>query len=189
MLQKSNPKSRIQHIEDKMNLWQRAKKINSRINTFFVLIAGCCIFFPVFSITADVVMRYCFNKPIPGMTEIVTMAVVLMIYLSLGYSFAEGGFVKVEMLVRFFPPKIRLIVEFFTLMIFLFIFGLIFWQATKFAMVSTLKREYVWGLINIPLYPSKWAVAVGFLLVMLQGLIHFGDVLIALFTKTNGEKP
>jgi TRAP-type C4-dicarboxylate transport system permease small subunit len=172
-----------------MNLWQWAKQINSRIQTFFVLIAGFCIFFPVFSITADVFMRYCFNKPIPGMSEIVTIAVVLMIYLSLSYSLAEGGFVRVEMLVRFLSPKIRLMVEFFVLIVFLVIFCLIFWQAIEFAMVSTLKREYVWGLINIPLYPSKWAVALGFFLVLLQGIFNIGDVLIALFTKTNGERP
>lgn len=171
-----------------MNLWQQAKKINSRINTFFVLIAGCCIFFPVFSITADVLMRYCLNKPIPGMQEIVTIAVVIMIYLSLAYSLAEGGFVKVEMLVRYLSSKSRLIVELFTLSVFLVIFGLIFWQAIKFAMVSTLKREYVWGLINIPLYPSKWAVAVGFLLVLLQGIFNIGDVLIALFSKADGGR-
>lgn len=162
-----------------INLWQRAKKIDSLVNLAFVLIAGFCIFFPVFSITADVLLRYSFNKPIPGMSEIVTMVVVLMIFFSLSYALTEGSFVKVELMLRFFPPKIKVIIEIFTQLIFFIIFGLIFWQATKFAIVSTQKGEYVWGIINVPQYPAKWAVSVGIFLVLVRIVFEIGDLLIA----------
>lgn len=163
-----------------LNYWQRAKEIDARVNRFFVVIAGFVVFYPVFGITADVIGRYCFNKPIPGTAEIVTAMVVFMIYFSLAYSLTQRGFVRVEMLIRYFPPRIRLFVELFTQLIFLIIFGLIFWQATELAIISTLKQEYVWGLINVPLYPSKWGVSVGFFLVVVRILFDIGDLLIVL---------
>lgn len=174
-------------MKNSISLWDRAKKIDSTINTISVLIAGFLIFFPVFSITADVFFRYGFNKPIPSISEIVTMVVVFMIFLSLAYAFTEGSFVRVEILIRFFPLKIRLILGIFTNLIFFFIFGMIFWQATKFAIISTQKGEYVWGLINVPQYPAKWAVSIGIFLVLLRIVFEVGDSVIALISG-KGEK-
>ena len=171
-----------------MNYWQRAKEIDARVNKLFVVIAGFVIFYPVFGITADVIGRYCFNKPIPGTAEIITAMVVFMIYFSLAYSLTQGSFAKVEMLTRFFPARIKLFVELFTQIIFFIIFGLIFWQATELAIVSTIKLEYTWGLINVPLYPSKWGVSVGFFLVVVRIIFDIGDILIAIHSA-KGVKP
>jgi TRAP-type C4-dicarboxylate transport system permease small subunit len=160
--------------------WQRAEKVDALVNRVFVYIAGFFVFCPMFAITADVFCRYIFNNPIPGTTEIVTMMIVFMIFLSLAYSLSQRGFVRVEILTQFFPSKFGIIVELFTLLLFFIIFGLLFWQATKSAAVSTLKREYVWGLINVPQYPAKWAVSVGVLLVLVRIVFQIGDLLITL---------
>lgn len=145
-----------------------AGKVNRYLNQAANAMAVMVIFIMMFHITADVFGRYLFSQPIPGTYEISEMLMVLVVFLGLAYTQAEGSHIRVETMVRFLPPRGRLIAEILTHFVFLTIFAFFIWEGSRQGIISWQEREFVAGLINIPRYPARWAIPVGAFLVCLQ---------------------
>lgn len=90
---------------------QGARRINRYLNRIANIISAIVIFIMMFYITADVLGRDIFSRPIPGTYEVSEMLMVLVVFLGLAYTQAMGGHIRTEVLLRFFPPRGRLIVE------------------------------------------------------------------------------
>lgn len=161
------------------------KEVCAGINRVLAYIGGVATFVPVFCITADVISRYFFGKPILATSELVQIMVVLMIYLSFPHSLTSKSFIKIDIFSRLFSPKIMPIIDIFNNLAFLFIFGLICWQTALSAIESTKILEFSMGSVQIPLYPGKWALFLGILMVVVQIILNIGDRFIPFFSKKN----
>jgi TRAP-type C4-dicarboxylate transport system permease small subunit len=151
-----------------LSYWQSAEKVNTRINQVANIISALVIFLIMLYITSDVTGRYAFSNPLPGTFEIVEMLMVFVVFFGLAYTQMLHSHIRIVLLFRYFSPRTRLFIEIFTNIAFFAIFFFILWESTNKAILSTVNGEFVAGLINVPSWPSRWAVSVGAFLVCLR---------------------
>jgi TRAP-type C4-dicarboxylate transport system permease small subunit len=152
-----------------------ARRISRFLNRAANVLSAVVIFIMVFYITADVLGRDLFSRPIPGTYEISEMLMVLVVFLGLAYTQAMGSHIRTEFVLRLFPPKGRLVIEICTHFIFLITFAFFVWEGTKEAIISWQEKEFIAGLINVPRYPARWAIPIGAFLVCLTLAFDIAD--------------
>ena len=111
--------------------------------------------------TTDVVLRYLFNNPLPGIFEIVAMLMVFVVFLSLAYTQSIRGHIRVDLLTTHLSGVPQRCLSIIGYSIALFIFGIMTWQAGLAAHKAWLSGDYAMGLVSYPLWPAKWALVIG----------------------------
>lgn len=119
-------------------------------------------------VVADIFGRKVLNKPVPMSYEVGAFMLVFIVFMGLAYSQRQKSHIRVEILTLRMPPKIRAAMDLFAYTLGIAIYGLIFYETFKWSYHSYEIGEYVAGLVNIPKWPSQFAVAFGALLISLQ---------------------
>jgi len=151
--------------------------IISRINKIVGLFAMWVLFIMAIFVVADIVSRELFNKSLPGVTEIVYLGIVAVIFLSFAYTEEKRAHIKIEILPERLPPKGRTMIDIVAWIIGAFIMGLLAWLAGIEAAESLRVGEYIPTAIRVPVYPVKFAVCIGFGLLSLQFLVQLAKKL------------
>jgi TRAP-type mannitol/chloroaromatic compound transport system permease small subunit len=139
-------------------------------------------------VTAEVILRYVFNRPTIWVWDVVVQLLGLIIVFSGGYALLKGAHIGVDILVERISKKKSAIIDLFTYPLFLFSMGMLFWITTEAAWNAVETKEAYNSFWRPPIYPFKVAVFVGILLFLLQGIARFiRSVLIVFFRKTVGE--
>ena len=133
-------------------------------------------------IVADVISRELANESLPGVTEIVFMGIVAIIFLTFAYTEETGRHIKIDIFSNRLPIKGQSILTILVYIMGIFSMGLLAYLAGLEAIYSLRHGEYLPALIRIPVYPTKFAVFIGFVLLTLQYAVQ-------LATKLIGEKP
>ena len=121
-------------------------------------------------VVADIFGRKVLNKPVPMSYEVGAFMLVFIVFLGLAYSQRQKAHIRVEILTLRMPPKIRAVMDLVAYTLGIGIYGLIFYETFKWSYHSFEIGEYVAGLVNIPKWPSQFAVVFGSLLISLQFL-------------------
>ena len=109
---------------------------------------------------ADVFLRFVFNAPISGTTEITEFMLVVVVFPALAWCAVTGKMVKVDLLMAHFPSRVQAIVDSITLFLALGVFVIITWQSfleSKVVDSST-------SLLGLPSAPFYWVMTVGLVL-------------------------
>ena len=135
-------------------------------------------------VVADIFGRKVLNKPVPMSYEVGAFMLVFIVFLGLAYSQRQKAHIRVEILTLRMPPKIRAAMDLVAYTLGIAIYGLIFYETFKWSYHSYEIGEYVAGLVNIPKWPSQFAVVFGSLLISLQFLsdwvIRVADLMVLL---------
>jgi len=136
----------------------------------------------MFLVTGDVIGRYLFKSPIPAVFEINSCFImVAVVFFPLAYVHERGQHVFVTLFTDKFPPRVRAALETFSLVLGALAFGLIGGYGTKFAIKATKVREYSPGIIDVPVWISKWIVPIGAfifcLALLLDGAKHIQTII------------
>ena len=112
-------------------------------------------------ITADVIMRYVFNRPIIGTYALAELAMVGIVFLGVGYVQSLKGHVNVPLLVQRLNPKTQLIVSIFGYLVGVFALSIIIWGSGQATWVAFVNGEATLGLVNFLIWPAKAIVPLG----------------------------
>jgi TRAP-type C4-dicarboxylate transport system permease small subunit len=126
--------------------------------------------------TADVVGRGFFDKPIAGTFELSEYMLAVIILLGAAYTQQVKGHVAVDFLTIKFNRKTQLMCQVLTLLLSLFIVAIVTWQGFLLGMEET----GVTDQLRIPRAPFKMLVGVGGVLLWIQILLDFFDVVVKL---------
>ena len=144
------------------------------------VISGVFILGLMLLVAFDVIGRYALNLPIPGAFEISESVAVIMAFLAFAWSQRCHRHIRIEMGIKYFPPRLRALADILALVLGLVVFGLIGWLGLKSGLASWEAREYSAGIVRFPLYISKLAVSLGAAIACLQyltelyrGISHF----------------
>ena len=121
-------------------------------------------------VVADIFGRKVLNNPVPMSYEVGAFMLVFIVFMGLSYSQRQKAHIRVEILTLRMPPKGRAIMDLFAYTLGILIYGAIFYETFKWSYHSFEIGEYVAGLINIPKWPSQFAMVFGALLLSLQFL-------------------
>ena len=147
-------------------------KVISRINRVVGLFGMWMLFVMGLLVVADIISRELADQSLPGVTEIVYLGIVAVVFLSFAYTEEMRAHVKIEIFSDRLPPKGRTVVDILTWLVGASLMGLLTWLAGIEAIESLEVREYVPSAIRVPIYPVKFAVCIGFGLLGLQFLVN-----------------
>ena len=124
---------------------------------------------------SEVFCRYALNRPILGTVEISEYILVFIVFSGIAYTQLIGGHIKIEVVTERLSPKVQHILRIIALAVALSIFAIIAWQTAQAFWESWLVKEVRWGALPLPVWPVKFVVPAGSLLLCLQFIINIID--------------
>jgi TRAP-type C4-dicarboxylate transport system permease small subunit len=117
---------------------------------------------------ADVTWRKTTGGSIPGMLELIETFMVVVVFLGLAYAETSGAHVRMNLVTRVLPFKVRCVVKAAGMGICAVVSGWMAWASIYRAVEATASGEVRPGLLYFPVWPSRIVIAVGFTLMMLE---------------------
>ena len=139
-----------------------------------VVAAGATLSLLVLLMAVDVTLRRVFNSPLTFSYEIIEFGLVIVVWGSVLYSTIRERHISIDVLVSRFPAKtrqfFRLTFDFISSVVLL----LIGWQSITYA-VDLRDMQLMSSMLDIPIYPFVFIVALGAILAGLILLVNFVD--------------
>jgi C4-dicarboxylate transporter, DctQ subunit len=146
-----------------------------------VFIAGILLVFASFGVAAMIISRYFLNRPLGWMIEIAEYILLYMSFLLAAWVLKKEAHVKMDVVVEFLSPRIRLVCNVFSSILGAMVCLVLVWFGTKVTwhlyQSGTLTTTY----LEVPKYPLTIVIPFGSLLFMIQfirrayGLIKAGS--------------
>lgn len=152
------------------NRHHRPSSAFSRIISAAAVASGAAVFLMMMIGAADVILENVADHPIPGTLEATEALMAVAVFLSLGWTQQAGGHIRVTLFTGRLPAPMRRWLERVAAAASAIFYGLLAWQAARYAWRSAAVREYVSGIFPFPVYPAKIVMACGLLLMTVQCL-------------------
>ena len=154
-----------------MNTMLRLRSTFGRLLAICGWIAGIVTFAIMMLTVANVVSRYGFNRPIAGALELTEGALPLIIFLSLALTQFHGGHIRVTLLTDRLPPMAARTATVLALLAGALLFAWAAWAGWISAQKSLAIGEMERGSIRFPVWPIKFAICFGMVLLTIQFVI------------------
>ncbi len=144
------------------------KRLLERLALTILLVGGAGMMTAVFLGAGDVVGTQFFGWPVPGAKEITESTMVLIVFGALAYAQSRRSHIRVELIHARVGPRMQAAMDVATDLGALVFFGFLVWQAVFEAMKSWRIDETSDGLIVFPLYPARWILVAGVVLLLVR---------------------
>jgi TRAP-type C4-dicarboxylate transport system permease small subunit len=151
---------------------QSLQKVCDAVTHLLLAIGASVLSAMMFLTTADVILRYFFESPLPGTYEILQYMMSIVIPFGIAYCAHEDAHVSVDILFASLPRRIQSFLQCVNSLIVLLLFLLIAWQSISYVQ-ETYESGLTSGILYIPSYPFVGAMALGFSTLCLVLLLDF----------------
>lgn len=127
----------------------------------------------VFIVVYEIFLRYVFNAPTIWANEGVVYLAAISYLMGGAYSLHYRAHVKVDILYLRFSQRTRAILDVITFFFAFIYLGSLVWVGSTYAWDSVKVLEKTGSPWNPPIYPLKFAIPVGALLLLLQSIANF----------------
>jgi len=117
---------------------------------------------------ADVVGTKFLDYPVPGTLEVTESTMVLIVFGALAYTQERRGHIRVELLYGHAGPRGKSFMEAVTHVVAFTFFALLAWQGVGELRYSWEIREATMGTVRFPLYPARFLLVLGAVLLLLR---------------------
>ena len=135
-------------------------RVLERLETALNLLSSIILFALMFYVTAEVLMRYVFNRPLPGHLELTQLLIAPAVFLALSWLQARRGHVGMDLLHEKLSPRGRAAADCLTLALALAAFAVITWFSARSTWTAWEVGD-VTPTANITTWWSRAAVPVG----------------------------
>jgi len=150
------------------------QRLNDWIARALLVTAATLAFLLCFLVCADVIGRVVFNSPVKGTPEIVSFAIVVILWLQAAYAIRSGGMIWVDAVHTHLPGRLQRACEVLGALLGVAFFGLVCWGSIEPALYAWSSNEFEGeGALRVPVWPARFTVVVG------SFLAAFNYVLIA----------
>lgn len=111
------------------------------------------------------------GHPVLGDVELVQLGMVVLIMFGLGYTQSVNGHIAIGIVVDRFSQRAQAIIDIFAYTLTLIISWIISWVFVGNAMANMLGMKLTTDLLNIPFFPFKFCIVIGFFLWGLEALL------------------
>jgi len=125
------------------------------------IVSAVFIFILMLLISADVIGRYVFSRPLWGTFEVSESLLVFIVFLGFGYTQYHKANIRVQILTNRMSPRVRPALDLFAHTLGLAMFALITYEAGRHAINAFQIGEESVGMVRVPLWPSRFAVPIG----------------------------
>lgn len=124
------------------------------------------------ALVAEVAYRLVTGRSIAGNYEFVETLVVFTVFLGIAQAERNNSHVRVHLLLSKLPSRVSTRVQWVGNAAALVVVAWMAYATSHAAILSFQIQEFRLGIIEFPLWPSKWAIAVGLTLLAVQYLIR-----------------
>jgi TRAP-type C4-dicarboxylate transport system permease small subunit len=165
------------------------RRIFDRFVNLLTWVAVLLLLPMMFLVTTDVIGRYIFNSPIPAVFEINSYFImVLVVFFPLAYVQRKKEHIFITLFTDWMPWRVKALLETVSVLIGFASFALIGFYSMQRAILATEVREYISGIIDIPIWLSKWIIPIGCLAFCIELLLDALERFpIILGSKSNKE--
>lgn len=158
--------------------------VNERVGRY-----ACWLILPLTLVVFfDVLLRYAFNSPTIWAWDVGVQLLGAIAILGGAYALLHGAHIGIDVIAERMTPRKRRINDFVMYLLFFFSVGILAWKTTAAAWTSVETREKFFSFFMSPIYPLKAVMAVGVLLLLLQGVSNFLHLLRPAPPAESGEK-
>lgn len=151
-----------------------SKNIN-RLNNLIGLLLKFVPLFILFLLLIGMIARYVFNSPIAWETEILAYVFNSMFIIAGGYVLLNDGIIRMDVFYQKLSAKSKAMMDVLTFsLVALYLIPLII-KGFEYAYKSYLSNERYISAVATPLYPYKYLITVGFVIMLLQEIANFID--------------
>lgn len=144
-----------------------------RLNNLARHVATVVLVLLMLGTVADVVMRSVFDRPLVGTFELTQLAIIVILYLSIGYAEQHDAHIKVDLVTGKLRGRVRRAVLFFARLVTIAVAGMLAWRL--FAFSGSLGDSGVsTSVLRYPLWPFALIAAAGALLYVLTLVVAIG---------------
>jgi len=137
-----------------------------------VLASGVVIMLMCLYTTGDVIARYPpIQNPLPASWEITLIFLIIITFWGIGYVQTRGGHMRLEFLWLRFGPRGRIILDMISVLIGLFLYGIVTWQVWLWTVSAWQTHEAMLSVYNIPYFPPRLALTIGAFILCIQYII------------------
>lgn len=126
----------------------------------------------IFVVVYEIIMRYVFRRPTLWANEAMIFLCAILYVIGGAWTLLEKRHVKIDFVYEKFTPRQRAIFDVLTFFFFALYMGMMLWATSKYAWESIQLAERSGSPWNPPVYPIKIALALGVLLILLQGIAN-----------------
>lgn len=156
----------------------KIRVIFEKIENVFINISLLSIFLMMLAIFADVTMRYIFNSPIPGITEMSgDYFMVLIVFLAISYTHKENGHVKADVIESRLSKKMKVILDIFKGLLIILVLSIIFISSINIFFEYLQNDVRSVGSIEYLIAPAYLVIAIGLLLMIIRLVLNIVDIL------------
>jgi len=112
--------------------------------------------------STDVVGRYFFNSPVRGTIDLIEIMMVILFGCGITVTTALDDHISVDSFYDKLPSRGQYILRVFAGIVCTFLFGILVWQGYQGGMIG-LKSGKMTPTLDLPLFPIKFFLAIGFL--------------------------
>lgn len=139
-----------------------------------LVIACAALFFLMFLIFVDAVLRYVANSPLRFAPDLVTLYLISAAFLLiLSYSLRHGSHINVDVFIRLLSNRLQRLLSGLAFLCASPVVGIMSIEMTRLSWESYAQGEALIGLYAMPLWPSKAIIAFSLIVLNLR-LLHLG---------------
>lgn len=116
--------------------------------------------------------RYGFNTPIPGLVEMSSFMLVLIIFLTIAYTEVEKAHISIGLLVDNLPRRVQAVLDCIMYFLSIVVTAVACWQTISRGLFVK-QCEYVSAILHIPHYPFVFIAAFGWALLGMALILRF----------------
>jgi TRAP-type mannitol/chloroaromatic compound transport system permease small subunit len=120
----------------------------------------------------EIFMRSVFNNPTTWTFETTQFLFIICTFLAAGHLLRDRGHIGVDILYSKFSRKRQVLIDILTFPFFVLFIGSLVFFGFEFALDSLMKFERTGSVWDPVVFPIKFAVPIGGLLLMLQGIVN-----------------
>jgi TRAP-type mannitol/chloroaromatic compound transport system permease small subunit len=148
-----------------------AATLISNVSKWMYTVGAVVVFIMMVLAATDAILRYLSPYGVPGTVNFEEFFMAAVVFLGMAFIQAKKGHVRVDLLILRLRGRIRAGINVFVLFLAFGVACLITWQGWIMARDAWLIKQYTHGTPHLPIYPSKFLVPFGGVLLCLQLLV------------------
>jgi TRAP-type C4-dicarboxylate transport system permease small subunit len=142
--------------------------LTDRLTRALTWIGGAALILMMIHVAGDVIFKYLFNMPIPGTAEVVAAYYMIgVVFLPLAWIETHNRPIVVELFYDRMPPWAKLPLDVLGTAASMTFYSFLLWQSIKIALESFERGEYVDGMWQVVVWPSRFLIPLGLAVALL----------------------
>lgn len=159
------------------------ERISHRMSAVINRVGTAIIMMMMLLTTADVILRYVFNRPIEGAYEMTQLLMLLVVALALAYTQSTKRHISVDIISSRLSPRGEAFNDAVVYLVCLGICSLMAWRLLATAQVQQIREVVASRVVQVPVYPFYYALGFGVAVLCLVYIIDFLNSVLRMVKK------